>query len=228
MKTFWTSSVGQKVIMAITGVALFMFIVVHMLGNLQIFLGPDAINQYAALLKSLGKGLVFARLTLFVLFVTHVYVAYRLTIQNQKARPQNYVMKKSIQASWPSSYMGVLGSFILFYVFFHLFHFTIHTIDPSFSHLVDEQGRHDVYSMVVHGFQSTPISLFYLGSMFVLGAHLWHGIPSFFQSLGINHSELTPLIEKISPFIAVAIALGYSAVPIAVILGVLTLQNGGV
>jgi succinate dehydrogenase / fumarate reductase cytochrome b subunit len=227
MRTFWTSSVGQKVLMAVTGVALFLFVVVHMIGNLQIFLGPDAINQYAVFLKSLGKLLWVARSGLLLLFVVHVYVAFRLTHENQKARPDNYVVKRRIKSSWPSSYMGVLGSFILFYLIFHLFHFTIHIVDPSYSNLLDAAGRHDVYSMVVMGFQDVPVAIGYIVAMIVLGAHLWHGIPSFFQSLGFNHSVLTPCIEKASPFIAIIITAGYLAVPVSVLLGLVTLPTGG-
>ncbi len=227
MKTFWTSSVGQKVIMAVTGVILFLFVIGHMLGNLQIFLGEEAINRYAAFLQGLGELLIMIRITLFTILVIHVYVAYKLTRENEKARPDKYVINKNIQSSLPSGYMGILGSFILFYLIFHIFHFTIHYIDPSFSNLHDAKGRHDVYAMVIIGFQNIPISIAYIFSMVVLGAHLWHGIPSFFQSLGFHHSFFTPLIEKFSPAIAVIIALGYSAVPISVLFGILQLPQGG-
>ena len=120
-------------------------------------------------------------------------------------------MKQTIQASFVSGYMGVIGSLVLCFILFHLAHFTFHMVDPSYAHLVDTKGRHDVYTMMVSGFKNTPVSLGYIVAMIVLATHLWHGIPSFFQSLGIRHPFVTQIIEIAGPMLAVAIAAGFCA-----------------
>lgn len=221
MKQLLTSSVGLKIVMAITGFALFGFIVMHMLGNLQIFVGPDAINDYAIFLESLGPGLWVARIVILCMLVSHVIVAYRLTVINQTARPVRYVMKTNVQASLISGYMGIIGSFIMCFVIFHLVHFTFHVVDPSFAHLKDASGRHDVYAMVITGFKDPLMATAYIVAMIILGAHMWHGIPSFFQTLGIRHAVFTKFIEIAGPVVSIVIATGFCSIPVAVLAGIL-------
>ncbi len=152
MPSFVRSSIGKKVIMAVTGVLLIGFIMAHMAGNLLVFVGPDAINDYAKLLKESGLILWVARIGLILIFVLHIASAIALKRENRKARPQAYAYKNTVQASIASRYMGLTGSVILLFVIGHLLHFTWTFFNPEYAALIDNQGRHDVYRMIVTGF----------------------------------------------------------------------------
>ncbi len=219
--SFFSSSIGKKMVMGLTGLGLIGFIIAHLLGNLLIFCGPKALNTYAQSLKDLGGLLWVARAGLIGIFVLHIFSAISLSRANRAARPAKYKVKKSVVASVASKNMGVSGSFILLFVIGHLFHFTLGKIQPEFFNLVDPAGRFDVYKMVVHGFQEKIVTIPYVFALILLGAHLSHGISSFFQSLGINHPVYTPLIKKIGPILAIVITLGYLSIPVAVLSGIL-------
>jgi succinate dehydrogenase / fumarate reductase cytochrome b subunit len=217
---FYRSSLGKKYVMAITGLLLFLFVVGHLVGNLQIFLGsPKPINDYAAFLKSRPALLWTARLGLLLLTTLHIVSALQLARENRAARPVAYREKKPLSASFASRTLVASGLVIFAFVVYHLLHFTIGAVDPVLLQLRDSLGRHDVYSMMVIGFSNVWVSLFYIIAMGLLCLHLSHGVGSIFQSLGLKNKTYGPLIDRGSKLAALAIFLGNSAIPIAVLLG---------
>lgn len=225
--SYLRSTIGQKVIMAITGLLLFGFVVAHLLGNLQMFAGPDAINEYAKMLKSMPLVLWGARVGLLTVFLLHIAVAISLKKRNMSARPEGYVYEDTVQASLASRTMIVTGTLILLYVAYHLAHFTLGVTHPEFFHRTDNKGRHDVYAMVVLSFQNIGLCSVYILAMGVLAFHLSHGIASFFQTMGWSTNRLRGTFEMISRFVALAIFAGYIAIPVAVQLGLIAVSRGG-
>lgn len=211
-----TSSLGRKYIMGITGFALVAFVIIHMLGNLQIFLGEETLNTYAHLLKASAEFLWVFRLGLLAMVVLHLAAAISLVMENKKARGKAYV-KEQNSASWASRTMAVSGIIVLSFVIYHLLHFTAHVVDPGFSQLLDENGKPDVYRMVIVGFSNVWISGFYIVGVGLLCWHMSHGVSSMFQSLGFRNARSAPLLDKLAIAVAVVIFLGMTAVPTAVL-----------
>lgn len=220
-----TSSIGKKIIMALTGAALLGFVILHLLGNLQIFLGAEAINSYAELLEESGKLLWPARIILIMIFITHVSMAFSLRKTNQDAKPNKYQVDTVVQASSASLYMFETGLVILCFVIVHLLHFTFGILQPQYHEVLDSAGRDDVYLMVVSGFSNIYYVLGYCIAMSALGFHLSHAIASACQTLGLYHQHYTPKIKNISRAIGCSIALGYMIIPISVQLGILSLAK---
>ena len=209
--------------MAITGLALLGFVVAHLLGNLQIFLGPDKFNAYAKMLKDMPQLIWPARFGLFGVFVLHLVTAISLKVQNRSARPVAYGCQHTVQASSASLYMVETGLVILFFVLIHIAHFTLGLLQPDYYYVVDSQNRHDVYSMVIRGFQHTGFSLFYIFCMLMIGTHLSHGIASSIQTLGFGNPKVRECAKSISCAVGWGIALGYMSIPLSVLLGLVTL-----
>ena len=212
--------------MALTGVALILFLIAHLLGNLQVFLGQDTFNSYAALLKSMPGLLWGARVGLLAVFLMHVATAFKLRQVNRAARENDYQSKATVQASAASLYMLETGIVVLIFVIIHLLHFTIGVLKPEAYSLLDATGRHDVYSMLVMGFQDLRYSGTYIICVAFLGLHLSHAFSSLVQTLGFNHPRYTPCIEKAGVVLATLIALGYISIPASVIAGIIQLPNG--
>ncbi|MBI4432787.1 MAG: succinate dehydrogenase cytochrome b subunit [Candidatus Omnitrophica bacterium] len=214
------SSIGRKAVVAVTGLVLLGYVIVHMLGNWQIFLGPDALNDYARHLHDWPLLLWPARAVLLTAFVIHIVLSLQLANENRKARPIPYVQKKSVQASRASLTMVITGLLLLFFVIYHLLHFTFGVTNPDLFHLQDDMGRIDVYSMVVRSYQNIWISGFYIIAMFFLAIHLCHGASSFLQSLGLLPSEeARKRAGRAGIALAIFIFVGNSAVPVAILLG---------
>jgi len=220
------SSIGLKIIVAVTGIALFGFVIVHMLGNWQLFAGQNTINTYAALLKHNPQILWPARIGLLIIFTLHVGATIRLKRRSRLARPDSYVSEDTLAATWASRHMMLTGLLLLAFILFHLAHYTLMLVDPSFAHLHDPKGRHDVYSMVVLGFSQPIISGLYILAMLFLGLHLSHGLGSVFQTLGFNNVTWRPRLQTIARLVALLIVLGNIAMPIAVLAGYITLPPG--
>ena len=209
-------------IVAITGVVLMAFIVGHLLGNLQIFLGPDWVNGYAEHLRELGPLLWLVRIFLLVNVILHIYFTIRLAIDNRRARPAAYVKKEPVKATFASRHMAMSGLIVLAFILYHLAHFTVRVADPRFALLkADPLNHYDVYSMMVFGFQNVIVSAFYIFAMFLLFLHLTHGASSFLQSLGLNDKKLTPKFARAARIFAWLIFLGYASIPVAVLLGLI-------
>jgi succinate dehydrogenase / fumarate reductase cytochrome b subunit len=219
---FHRSSVGRKMIVAATGVVLIIFVIGHLLGNLQIFLGPDWVNGYAQHLRDLGALLWIVRVVLLLTVILHIYFTIQLAIENRRARPKSYAKKENVKASFASRHMVVSGMVVFAFIIFHLLHFTVRKIDSRFPLLKNDPLNHyDVYSMMVYGFQNVYISAFYVVGLFLLTLHLTHGSSSFFQSLGLNDKKMTPRLALGGRIFAWAIFIGYTAIPVAVLLGLL-------
>ena len=214
------SSITKKIIMALTGAGLILFIIAHLLGNLQIFIGQDKFNEYAAFLKSLGGLLWVARLGLIAIVVSHIIAAISLTKLNSNAKPIDYKVKNKHKASTASMYMAHSGMIIFFFIVIHLLHFTFGYLQPQYYNLPpDSLGRHDVYTMVIYGFQTPVYAIGYVIAIIGLGFHLSHATSSMFQTVGISGPKITPLIKKAAVGLAVAIVIGYISIPLAVLGG---------
>ncbi len=207
-------------IVAVTGVILILFVIGHLLGNLQIFLGPDWINGYAEHLRELGPFLWVIRGVLLVVVLLHIYYTIRLAIENRRARPERYRRKDAVKATFASRSMALSGLVLLAFIIYHLLQFTVRATDPRFAALPkDPLGHYDVYSMMVLGFQSPLVSGFYILAMLLLALHLSHGSSSFFQSLGLNNQKLAPRLARAGQIFAWLLFVGYSSIPAAVLLG---------
>ncbi|MFV0337306.1 MAG: succinate dehydrogenase cytochrome b subunit [Chthoniobacterales bacterium] len=215
------SSIGKKTIVALTGLLLVLFLLGHMLGNLSIFLGPNALNTYAAKLQSLGALLWVIRLGLLAVFGAHIYFTVLLILENQAATPTKYQAANHVKATVFAKTMRYTGPIIFLFVLFHLAHFTLGYVQPEVFHLMDAEGRHDVYSIVILGFQNVPISLFYIISLILMTCHLNHGIGSLFQTFGINNRATRELLNRAGEIFSWIICLGFISIPIAVLLGIL-------
>src|SRR5947207_5676368 len=175
VSAFCHSSVGRKMIVAITGVILIVFVIGHLLGNLQIYLGPEWINAYSQHLRDLGPILWMIRAFLLASMILHFYFTILLAIENRRARPQAYRDRNYVKASWASRHMVVSGLVVFAFIIFHLLHFTARKFNPQFPLLkLDPLNRYDVYSMMVYGFQNVYVSAFYVVGLFVLTVHLTH------------------------------------------------------
>lgn len=221
--SFFYSSVGKKVIMAATGLLLTGFLLGHMAGNLQIFAGREKLNHYAETLKNLGPFLWIARASLLFFIIIHVKLALQLKIENLRARPVAYQMHKSLVASPPSRLMIYTGSMILVFLTYHLLHYTFGISHPEFYNQLDASGNHDVYAMVILSFQNPLISGIYILAMLLLSFHLYHGIESAFQSLGIMNINIRKTIKTIGIFISLILFFGNISIPISILLGYINL-----
>jgi succinate dehydrogenase / fumarate reductase cytochrome b subunit len=214
---FFEATIVKKAIVAVTGAAMFAFVAGHLLGNLQVFLGPDRLNTYAAFLKSNMEILWSVRIGLLVCLFAHVIATIQLWRIKNRARPVSYAKKNNSHSSLASRTMYYSGPVILAFVIFHLLHFTVGAVHPHFS-------EQDVYSNIVFGFLQWPVSLSYIVAVGLLCAHLSHGIRSMFQTLGFSHPRYTPLIQKTARTIAVLFFIGYASIPVGVLTGVVRLR----
>jgi succinate dehydrogenase / fumarate reductase cytochrome b subunit len=212
--SFWQSTNGKKAVMAVTGVILFLFVIGHMLGNLQIFDGPARINAYGHFLKELGELLWIVRLGLIAAVLLHILASYQLWQRNRKARPVDYKVKKSVNSNYADRTMYWSGPIVLAFVIFHLLQFTAGCIHPEARFV---EG--DIYQNIVAGFSVWWVSAWYIFSLILLGFHLRHGLWSVFRSLGMNHPRHTPVLQQAALWIAILITAGYISIPIAVLAG---------
>ncbi|MFL6350612.1 MAG: succinate dehydrogenase cytochrome b subunit [Bryobacteraceae bacterium] len=211
---FWDSTNGQKVVMALTGAILFLFVIGHMLGNLQVFEGPDKLNSYGRFLHDVPEILWAVRIGLVASVILHIWSSVKLAARRLKARPVGYSKKENIASTYASRTMYWSGPIILAFVIYHLLHLTAGMVHPGFDFV---EG--DVYHNVVAGFQVWYVSAWYIFSMLLLGFHLRHGAWSMFQSVGINHPRHTPILKKAAAVLAVLIVLGYISIPLSILLG---------
>ena len=213
---FLGSSIGRKVVMAVTGAILFGFVIGHMIGNLQVYLGPEAMNGYGLFLRHVlhGAGLWIARAVLLASVVLHIWAATSLTLSSRAARPFGYRELRWKESTYASRTMRWSGVIILVFVIYHLLHLTFGTVHPSFI-----EG--DVYHNFVAGFRSMPVSLFYILAMILLGLHLRHGVWSMFQTLGVSHPRYIRMARIGAWIFAVVVVLGNISFPLAVLAGIL-------
>jgi len=213
------SSIGKKVLMAISGLVIVGFLISHLAGNLLIFGGPDALNAYGEKLRHLGWLLWAVRLFLLAMVVVHSVTSVQLARENRRARPQRYQVQQYAETTPAARAMLISGALLLVYLVYHLLHFTFRVTHPSISQGVDALGRHDIYTMVVRSFQQLPLTLAYILGVACVCVHLSHGVASAFQTLGLTTERTLPIMTVASRGFALAVFLGYCAIPVAVWLG---------
>jgi succinate dehydrogenase / fumarate reductase, cytochrome b subunit len=216
------TSIGKKLIMAVTGLVLIGFVIGHLAGNLQIFLEPAKMNAYGHFLhEGLGSWLWVIRFFLLIATVLHIWAAVALTLENRRARPQDYAVKYTIQASFASRTMRWSGFIVLAFIAYHLAHFTFQILHPEYRDLKfvmpDGVAVHDVHAMVVLGFSNLWISLFYIVAVGLLSIHLSHGASSMFQTVGLRNSNWAVFLRRFSVGLAVIYFLLNAAIPLAVL-----------
>lgn len=216
---FYEATNGKKAIMALTGVILFAYVVGHLVGNLQVFAGDggDRINHYAELLHSTGALLWVVRALLLLAVGLHIVASFQLWALNRAARPVSYYRKDDVPASYAARTMQWSGPIIAAFIVFHILHLTAGTVLPM---ATLSGGGMDVYSNIVNGFRIWYVSLAYMVAVSLLGLHLFHGIWSMFQSLGISHPRYTPGIKKFAAVFAIVLTAGYLSIPVAVMAGI--------
>ena len=212
---FVSSTIGRKVIMAVTGAILFGFVLGHMLGNLQVYLGPEAMNHYGLFLRQVlhGTGIWIARAVLLAAVVLHIWSATSLTLTSRRARPEGYRREKWKESTYASRTMRWGGVILLLFVIYHLLHFTTGTLHQSFI-----EG--DVYHNFVAGFRNVWVSAFYIFAMLALGLHLRHGLWSMCQTLGVSHPRYIRRAHVGAWIFAAIIVIGNISFPLAVLAGI--------
>ncbi|MBX3155520.1 MAG: succinate dehydrogenase cytochrome b subunit [Deltaproteobacteria bacterium] len=217
------STVGAKHVMAVTGLLLFLFAIVHMVGHLQMFGGPDMYNAYANFLQNLWEVKWPTRAGLLALLLIHVAVAIGLVARNRGARPVAYAMYKPVVSRSAGRAMAWTGMALFAFLAFHIIHFTAGQVQPKYFHTLDAQGRIDAYSMFVRGFQNVGIYATYLAGMVLLALHLGHGAASWLQSLGLRHPKYPA--DRLGLPIAAFLFVGYMLPPTAVLVGLIRLPG---
>lgn len=211
---FWETTIAKKAVMAVSGVVLAGFVVGHLIGNLQIFLGPERFNGYARTLRALPELLWPTRAVLLVMVLAHIWSAVQLAVVKSEARPQGYVRKRSTDSTYSSRTMYWSGPILAAFIIYHLMQFTFGVGGTAFRDL-------DAYGNVIHGFRVPLVSAFYILSMALLAMHLRHGLWSMFQTLGVHHSRYMARFKVAAAVIAAFIFLGFVSIPVAVLTGLI-------
>jgi len=211
---FYRASIGKKAVMAATGLVLFGFLIAHVIGNLQIFAGPDKINGYSEFLHHSPGILWGTRGILLFALALHVTAAVQLYAQKAAARPHKYAKWTPRTSSLPSRWMLWTGFAILLFVVYHLMHFTlgVRAVHPTFV-----EG--DVFQNMITAFQTPWVAALYIVAMALLAAHLFHGLYSMFQSFGIAHPGWTPRIKAFAVIFSLVLAAAFALIPIAILAG---------
>jgi len=216
LRRFYSAAIGKKFVMGVTGLIGIGFVIVHIAGNLLAFRGPDTINAYSRFLASTGELLWLVRITLIVAVILHVIAAYQLTVQNRAARPVEYTNREPQVSTWAARTMRWGGVLLLIFIVLHIMHFT----NPGWRP-VGTFEKADVYANIVISFRVWWITLFYVIAMIALGVHLYHGAWSSVRSIGLSQPSRRPLHHSVALAVAVVIWLGFTAVPVAVFVGLI-------
>jgi succinate dehydrogenase / fumarate reductase cytochrome b subunit len=223
--SFYRSAVGKKIVMALTGIILFGFVVGHFLGNLKLYFGAETLNEYGVWLRTLGHPafpnellLWVARIILLVALILHIDAATRLTLMNRRARRENYAERDAVVAGYAARTMRWGGVIVLIFIIYHLLDFTFGTVNPGFEH-------GNIYRNVVASFSNVWVSAFYILGNVALGFHLYHGLWSMFQSLGLNNPKFNAWRRHFATAFAVLITAGNLSFPIAVLAGIVKCAN---
>ncbi len=211
---FWQTTIGKKAVMAVSGMILAGFVVGHLLGNLQIFLGPDAFNSYARSLRHLPELVWPVRVLLLISVIAHIWSSLQLAVIKSEARPVGYTKHRSAGSSYASRTMYWSGPIIAAFVIYHLMQFTFGIGGTPYH-------QFDAYGNVIEGFRVPIVSIFYIIAMALLCLHLRHGLWSMFQSLGYYHPRHTARIKRLASAVALFIFFGFISIPIAVMLRVI-------
>jgi succinate dehydrogenase / fumarate reductase cytochrome b subunit len=218
------SIIGKKIFLGFSGMVLLGFIVGHLLGNLSVFAGEDAINSYAYFLHNNKVLLYTARVFLLFMLIVHIYFSFSLTFANHAAREKDYTCKQNLSSTFASRTMIYSGVMILVFIVFHLLHFTLGKIKPEFYGILDEQNRINVYYMLVQNFANPIIGLIYIFSMLCLGLHLSHAFFSVCQTFSIiNTHESIHKARNLSIIASLIIIVGYISIPVTIFLKIISI-----
>lgn len=216
---FYHTTIGKKVVMAVTGAIWVGYVLAHMFGNLKIFVGPETINAWGEFLRTFGADIVgrggvlwIARAVLLVALVLHIATAIQLKRLDRASRPVAYRQRGYVNTDFAARTMGWGGAFILIFVIYHVLHMTTGTLHPNF-----EEGS--IYQNLVIGLGQPLVGAFYVLAMVVLGLHLYHGTWSLFQSLGVNAFPRSGALRRLGQLVAVVVAGGFMLVPLAILFG---------
>jgi succinate dehydrogenase cytochrome b subunit len=222
LMALWHTVIGKKVVMAVTGVVLVGFVIAHMLGNLKIFSSPDEINTYSHFLREVGTPelaygqlLWVVRIVLLICVALHITAAVQLSRMSWAARPVGYNTKRNIKTTFAAHMMRWGGVLLVAFIIFHLLHLTAGAVGFRPGQFRDLA----VYQNVVAAFTIWPVALFYVVAMGALCLHLYHGIWSMLQTLGWNTAQNETTLKTFSRVIAIAVFLGFSSVPVSVLVG---------
>lgn len=212
-QTLYGSTIGKKAVMAITGIILIGFVLGHMIGNLQLYGGPEKLNAYAKLLRISMPLLWTVRAVLLACVGLHILTAYQLWSANSAARPSPYKVRADRKTTYAARTMIWSGPILLLFIFYHIATLTLGYGPGTFD-------EHNVYANVVGGFQLWYVSLFYIAAMLSLGYHMNHGIWSLFQSMGWNHTKYNVARRRFATAITLIVVIGNISLPISVLTGI--------
>ena len=217
-----SDSIGRKVVMAITGLLMVLFVVGHMLGNMSIFAGANGINTYAEKLHGLPVVVWATRVVMLTAVLFHLVISIVITLENNKASPNKYAVDRKLRASFAGRNMIWTGLLLGGFIVFHLFHFTIRSVPGMDIVAVQEfSGRFDVFTMVAAAFGKVTTAVVYVVAMVMLFLHLSHGIQSTFQSIGLNNPKTMPGFVRFGSVLSVIFLIGYGAIPVAILFGLI-------
>jgi succinate dehydrogenase / fumarate reductase cytochrome b subunit len=216
-----TSSIGRKILMALTGLFLVMFVVIHMIGNTTIFGWiPGGINAYAHNLHAFPPRIWAFRTIMLAIVGVHIYFGIQLTVENRACRQRQYAVKTNRKANFAGENMIWTGMLLLIFIICHLLHFTVKAF-PGMDLVVDAAGAVDVFAMIVAAFSNIFVAAIYAGAMAMLLLHLSHGIQSVFQTFGLSNDSCLPVIITSGACVALVLFLGYVSIPLAIVLTIL-------
>ncbi len=216
----FSDSIGRKAVMAVTGLLMILFVVMHLLGNLSIFAGPDGINAYAEKLHSLGPLVWVFRVVMIVAVVLHVMLSIQITLENSAAKPDKYAVSRSLRATFASKNMIWTGVLIGAFIVWHLVQFTFR-VAPGLELGEDASGRFDVFTMVLSALSSPGWAIVYVVSMVALFLHLSHGVQSTFQTIGWSNAKLLPEYGRWGKVASGLFLIGYGSIPVLILVGYL-------
>jgi succinate dehydrogenase / fumarate reductase cytochrome b subunit len=219
----FTSTVGRKFLVAISGQLMVLFVVAHLLGNSSIFI-PGGINAYAEHIHALPPLVWFIRFIMLSAALVHICFGVQITLENRAAKPISYAVDKQLKASFSSKNMIWTGVLLGIFIIGHILHFTARVtpdIAPRLASL-SSGSAFDVYSMVVGSFQHGAIAALYIAAMVFLFLHMNHGIQAFFQTMGWNNDRTLPIISKTGKVIAIIFLVGFCSIPIIILARILT------
>ncbi len=238
--SFLKSTIGRKILMALTGLVLVLFVLGHMLGNLQIFLGPDVINAYAYKLHHVMPVAMLWGIRLFLLACigVHIWAAISLTLDNRKARPQGYDQNKTVQTTYAAATMRMSGIILLAFIVFHIAHYTARNVPgmeyneqiadvalvkggQPVMHHGEVVMTFNVNDMMVGGFRVWWVSAFYIIATGLLCMHLTHGVSSMFQTVGLRNQLWRQRLDRFALIYGVVVFLGFAVIPVAALTGIL-------
>jgi succinate dehydrogenase / fumarate reductase cytochrome b subunit len=217
----FSDSIGRKVVMAITGLLMVLFVVGHLAGNLSIFAGPNGINAYAFHLHELAPLVWGTRIVMGAAVLLHLFISIQVTLENSAAKPDRYAVQNSLKATFASKNMIWTGAIIGAFILYHLLHFTFR-VTPNLALGFDYMNRFDVYTMVVKALGGAFTGLVYIVAMVSLFFHLSHGIQSVFQTLGLSNAFLLPRWSAVGKTLAVIFLVGFGSIPAVILVGILS------